>query len=316
MYHVIVNPTSRSGRGKRIWQKQIEPSLQREKIPYRVYFSQKAGDISKIARELALQAAGAPLSLLLLGGDGTVNELVQELPPGSDVTLGYIPTGSSNDLARDLKIPTSPKKALDLILHTGTPKPMDLGAVLYPDGRKRRFCVSCGLGYDAAVCEEVQRSVLKTLLNRVGLGKLVYLGIALKQLFAARSVSARLTLDGGVPEDLGKILFVTGMNHRFEGGGFLFCPQADWGDGVLDLCVVGNLPRLLVLFALPTAFFGKHYRFHGISSRRASRFVLETDAPLWVHTDGEVTTQAARLEVFCEPDALRILTPGENLKHL
>ena len=312
MYHVIVNPASRSGRGKRIWAKQVEPVLKRENVPYQVHFSKKSGDLSEIAWEILAAAEGAPVNMILLGGDGTMNELIQGFPEDVSVTLGYIPTGSSNDLARDLKIPGSGPKALDLILHTGKPYPMDLGCVTYPDGQKRRFCVSCGLGYDAAVCVEVQRSSLKAVLNRFGLGKLVYLGVALKQLFATKAVSARLTLDDNAPIDIGKMLFVAGMIHRFEGGGFMFCPDADDSDGVLNLCAVGDVSKLLVLFALPTAFVGKHYRFRGITPYRARRFVLETSAPMWVHTDGEVGSLTNQLEVTCKQHAVQIIRPANK----
>lgn len=310
MYHIIINPASRSGRGLRIWQKQVEPVLKSEKVPYEVHFSEEKGDIAKTVASLAASSAkDSQLTLIILGGDGTMNEAIQGIPAGADVTLGYIPTGSSNDLARDLGIPRKPGAALDLILHTGKPRPMDLGRLTYPDGESRRFSVSCGLGYDAAVCEEVQRSRFKTVLNKMGLGKLSYLVIALKQLFATKAISGRLSLDNSEPIDIGSILFVAGMIHRFEGGGFMFCPEADDSDGLLDLCAAGNLPKLLVLFALPTAFKGKHYRFKGITPYRAGQFILEADIPLWVHTDGEVSRRTNRIVVTCERHAVQIITP-------
>lgn len=310
MYHIIINPASRSGKGLRIWQKEVEPVLKSEKVPYEVHFSEEKGGIAKTVASLAASSAkDSKLTLIILGGDGTMNEAIQGIPTGADVTLGYIPTGSSNDLARDLGIPKKPGAALNLILHTGKPRPMDLGRLTYPDGESRRFSVSCGLGYDAAVCEEVQRSRFKTVLNKMGLGKLSYLVIALKQLFATKAVSGRLSLDNGEPIDIGSILFVAGMIHRFEGGGFMFCPEADDSDGILDLCAAGNLPKLLVLFALPTAFKGKHYRFNGITPYRAEQFILEADIPLWVHTDGEVSRRADRIVVTCERHAVQIVTP-------
>ena len=311
MYHIIINPASRSGKGLRIWQKQVEPVLKSEKVPYEVHFSEEEGGITKtVADLLAGSAADSQLTLIILGGDGTMNEAIQGIPVGADVILGYIPTGSSNDLARDLGIPRKPTAALDLILHTGKQRPMDLGKLTYPDGESRRFSVSCGLGYDAAVCEEVQRSRFKMVLNKIGLGKLSYLVIALKQLFATKAISGRLTLDNNEPIDMGSILFVAGMIHRFEGGGFMFCPEADDSDGLLDLCAAGNLPKLLVLLALPTAFKGRHYRFRGITPYRAGQFILESDIPLWVHTDGEVSRRADRIVVTCERHAVQIITPG------
>ena len=311
MYHIIVNPASRSGKGLKIWQEKIEPTLKEENVPYTVHFSKEKGGVTGIVSELC-SGHSAPLTLIILGGDGTMNEAVQAVPADASVTIGYIPTGSSNDLARDLGIPKKPAAALELILHTGRPRPMDLGVLTYSDGESRRFCVSCGMGYDAAVCEETQRSRIKTVLNRLGLGKLTYLGIALKQLFATKAISGRLTLNDGESIDIGAMLFVTGMIHRFEGGGFMFCPKADDSDGFLDLCAVGDLAKLLVLFALPTAFNGKHYRFRGITPYRAEHFTLEADAPLWIHTDGEVNRRADRISVSCLRHAVLMITPDRK----
>ena len=309
MYHIIVNPASRSGRGMRIWKKKIKPALQDEGIAYKCHFSKKSGDAAKTVRNIFSKASGESVSLIVLGGDGTMNEVVQGIPETGDAVVGYIPTGSSNDLARDLDIPSSPMAALDLILHTGRPHPMDVGVITYTDGTRQRFCVSCGLGYDAAVCEEAQRSQIKSALNRLGLGKLTYLGIALKQLFTAKAVSGRLTLDNDQTVDIGNMLFTAGMIHRFEGGGFKFCPDADDGDGYLDLCAVGDIPKPLILFALPTAFVGKHYRFKGVTPYRTRQFVLETGAPLWAHTDGEVSRKTCKITVSCMHHALQIIRP-------
>ncbi len=211
MYHIIINPASRSGKASKIWQKQIEPALQREDISYRAYFSQKAGDVARIARSILNACEEIPLRLIILGGDGTVNEALQGMTDTSRILLGYIPTGSSNDLARDLGLPKNPLAALDLILHSGLPMSMDLGTVTYPDGEMRRFAVSCGIGFDAAVCEEALRSKIKRTMNRLGLGKLTYLGIALRQLFASRAVSATLTVGDGTPVSIGNMLFVACM---------------------------------------------------------------------------------------------------------
>ncbi len=306
MYHIIINPASGSGQGLKIWKNQIAPMLRSRDIPFRPCFTERKGDASRIAGDIARQTAG-PLSLIILGGDGTVNEALQGPEDTSRITLGYIPTGSSNDLARDLRIPTAPSAALELILHSGKPHPMDLGILTYPDGDSRRFAVSCGMGFDAAVCEEALHSRIKSAMNRVGLGKLTYLGIALKQLFAAKAISGRLTMEDGQLIDIGNMLFTACMLHRFEGGGFMFAPDADDSDGYLNLCAVGDLPKLLILFALPTAFVGKHYRFRGITPYKVRALTLETSLPLWVHTDGEVSRKSRRIHVICEQNAIQIL---------
>lgn len=309
MYHIIINPASRSGRGLKIWKEQIEPALHAKKISYRSYFSDRPGDIQKITAQILSARNGRSVSIIILGGDGTVNEALQGMEDTSLVTLGYIPTGSSNDLARDLQLPREPLKALELILQGGKAQLMDLGRITYSDGSIRKFAVSCGIGFDAAVCEEALHSRLKVFFNKIGLGKLTYLGIALKQLFAAKAVSCSLILDNGACVNIRRVLFVTCMLHRYEGGGFMFCPQADAGDGFLDLCAVGDIPKALILLALPTAFFGKHYYFKGVTHYRAQKIQLETSSPLWVHTDGEVTRKSRALSIDCIQDAIQIIVP-------
>ena len=318
MYHIIINPASRSGKGIKLWTQQIVPKLHNAKIPFRAYFSKQVGDVAQLVREICETIkresetnATSPEDtvMIILGGDGTMNEALQGLDFTLPITLGYIPTGSSNDFARDLGIPKDPATALELILNGGKVTSMDIGTITYPNGENRHFAVSCGIGYDAAVCAESLRSRIKGLCNKIGLGKLTYLGIALKQLFAAKAVSGTLTLDDNDPIPIGKMLFTTGMIHRYEGGGFMFCPNAVSDDGLFDICVAGDLPKLLILFALPTAFYGKHYMFKGISGYRAAKIKIETPVPLWVHTDGEVGHQTTSLTITCKSKAMRVITP-------
>lgn len=310
MYHIIVNPASRSGRGLKIW-KQIEPLLLKKKVSYQVYFSKKPGDVE--AEALRLSGLHTPVKLILLGGDGTLNEALQGLHPLSSFIIGYIPTGSSNDLARDLHLPTEPAAALDVILKEEHITPMDVGVVEYENTgyhpRKRKFIVSCGIGYDAAVCQEALHSPIKDTLNHLGLGKLTYLGIALKQLITTPKSACELWLDDAAdPVKLSKILFIATMNHRYEGGGFKFCPDADYTDGAFDLCVAGNIPKAFVLPILPTAFSGKHFRFKGITPYRAKKIRIRTALPLWVHTDGEVKTKADSILLYQNEEKLSIIS--------
>ncbi len=306
MYHFILNPVSRSGKGRKLWDTVIEPYLQASQTPYTAHFSGRAGDITRLTEEIASQDSAVPHRIVVLGGDGTLDEALQGIPDLSRVVLGYIPIGSGNDFTRDTPIPKDPLKALRRILEAGHTTAMDIGTVTYEDGTCHRFIVSSGIGFDAAVCEETNRSDMKGFLNRLGLGRLTYLGIALKQLFASRAVSCRIRLDDGEPVSVNRILFAAFMNHRYEGGGFKFAPAADYRDGLLDLCVVGDLSKVLILVALPTAFFGRHYMFRGITPYRAHKIEIHTSVPLWVHTDGEVARRSDRLTITCRQQALQM----------
>lgn len=322
MYYVIVNPASKSGRGAKIFA-ELKPILEKQNVPYVAYFSERAGHVTEIVRKLCatVPATGEhPLKLLVLGGDGTMNEALQGISDFDSTVIGYIPTGSSNDLARDLSLPKDPKDVLMQILSCKKATAMDLGCVTYESisadrsrkhaenhPKKRYFAVSCGIGFDAAVCEEALASRFKNILNKVGLGKLTYLVIALKQLLAAKKISCDITLENAQPIHLNHCLFVASMIHQYEGGGFQFCPGADAHDGVLDICAVGDISKGLVLMALPTAFKGQHYKFDGIDRHAASALRLTTSAPLWVHTDGEVSVKATAITLTCEKEKLQML---------
>ena len=276
MVNMVINPASKSGHGLEMW-KELEDWLLKHSIEYEAFLSKGPGDVTRIVHELCengLSKASSMLRIIILGGDGTFNEALQGITDFDCVEIGYIPTGSSNDLARDLGIKGDPSFLLSRILVCDKPHLMDLGRLTYHDSASERsrlheekdsdtryFAVSCGIGYDAAICEEALASHFKNTLNRLGLGKLTYLTIALKQLILTKRGNCTITLDGKEPFELKSFLFIATMIHRFEGGGFMFCPDADAQDGRFNLCAVGPIAKLRILFALPSALKGQHYRY-------------------------------------------------------
>ena len=275
MVNMVINPASKSGHGLEMW-KELEDWLLKHSIEYEAFLSKGPGDVTRIVHELCengLSKASSVLRIIILGGDGTFNEALQGITDFDCVEIGYIPTGSSNDLARDLGIKGDPSFLLSRILVCDKPHLMDLGRLTYHDSASERsrlheekdsdtryFAVSCGIGYDAAICEEALASHFKNTLNRLGLGKLTYLTIALKQLILTKRGNCTITLDGKEPFELKSFLFIATMIHRFEGGGFMFCPDADAQDGRFNLCAVGPIAKLRILFALPSALKGQHFR--------------------------------------------------------
>ncbi len=322
MYSFLVNPASRSGRGQKYWER-IKPVLEERKIPYQVFFSKGPGDMVKLSRQLtsSLSPEGEDVHLVVLGGDGTANEAVQGIADFSRTRFSYIPTGSSNDLARDAGISRNPLETLECILSSARERRIDVGFLHYntaylPEASRpadvppdRRFLVSCGIGFDAGVCQEAMKSLMKDFLNKVGLGKLTYLGIALKQLMRSGRDSAELVIDENSPSAksirLPGLMFIACMSHCYEGGGFYFCPGADAADGMLDLCTVSGVPKWKVLLVLPTAFQGKHYRYNGVERYGGQTIHIRTSAPLWVHTDGEVACRSDDITVSCSKHLLR-----------
>lgn len=97
------------------------------------------------------------------------------------------------------------------------------------------------------------------------------------------------------------------MVHRYEGGGFMFCPDADAFDGSLDLCMAENLTRRKVLRVLPSAFSGKHVRHkREIHMLRAKDIVVRAEEPMYFHVDGEVVCCAKELHLSCLQRKLKL----------
>ncbi len=214
MFHVIINPASRSGRALALW-KNAEHCFREAGISYKVYFSQYQGHIEKICRDLT--SDGQDVKLVVFGGDGTVNEAINGIQDFDHVQLGYVPTGSSNDLARGLGLEKDPRKVLSKILKGETTRTVDLGVVHYldtenapqtnaykstlqkdsadpTDNSSRRFIVSAGIGFDAAICQEVSVSPFKKVFNKLHLGKLIYLAVAIRLILTQKMVPATVTL--------------------------------------------------------------------------------------------------------------------------
>lgn len=304
MYHFIVNPNARSGLGKKIW-KDLEQTLRSKKIEYKVYYTKYQKQATAIAKEIT--SDGEEHTIVALGGDGTVNEVVNGIVHYEKTILGYIPIGSSNDFARGLELPTDPLEALENILKCPNLHPMNVGEICYKD-KRRRFAVSCGIGFDADICHEEVISHVKKFMNKLKLGKLTYVMIALHRLFMTTPCDVKITLDDKKELTFPKTYFVALMNNRYEGGGVKFCPKADNSDDKIDFAVAYNMPKLKVLALFPTAFAGLHVHFRGVHIGRAGKIEVRTEKPLPLHTDGEPIFLQNHIVVQCVPKKIRVIT--------
>ena len=321
MYHFIINPVSRSGRGQKLWN-EIKPYLKKHKIPYKAHISDAPGKIMEIVSELTSDFDEEYIKLVVLGGDGTVNEVLQGVADFTHTYIAYIPTGSSNDLARDLQITGEPIEILKQILRSKKTVPIDMGVLTYNSMNKERsrlhskhikntryFATGCGIGFDAAICEEALASKTKNFFNKIGLGKMTYGVIAVKQLFTATKSGCKLYLDDKPAIHIKRLWLMAVMVHKYQGGGMKFCPSADYRDGYFDICTAGDISALKVLAFLPRTFSGKHVGAKGVNMYRAKNVRITTEVPLWVHTDGEVSVQSNDISLSCRKQTVNILNP-------
>ena len=331
MFHFVINPASQSGNADEE-RARFKDLLDRAQIPYKVHYSKKKGDITRICRELSLQAAAEqktaagkaePMCLVIVGGDGTMNEAVNGIADFSAVRVGFLMSGSGNDLGRDLYAGASPEEILKTILRGEVVRRIDVGEVEYHDadpssdgpdaaaGSVHRFNISCGIGYDALSCYYADRSRLKAVLNRISLGQLVYILSAIRSLAACPLTEAELTFDpeGPAPaqDHVSRYLLAVGMNHQYQGGGFRFCPDAVNCDGQLDVCVAGDFHKLSFFRIFPGINKGRHLKEKGLYIRRTPSVRIRLKQPLCVHTDGEVERRSADLTLRMIPSALMLL---------
>lgn len=304
MYSFIVNPNARTGLGFQIWE-DLEKVLKEKKVDYEVHFTKRTRHATKIAEELT--SAPGEHTLIVLGGDGTINEVVNGIADLKHTTLGYIPIGSSNDFARAMHLSTDPVQALNNILSPQKYTDVNIGLLNYSD-KTKRFAVSAGLGFDAGVTHQVMVSKLKLFLNKLKLGKLSYAVVALQRIISMTPRKMTLILDDKKRLEFDKVYFAAAMNQRYEGGGFAFCPAADPSDDILDIILVSDISKLKILFLLPTAFKGWHVHFKGVRTFRCKKAELISETPLPVHTDGEPVFLKRTISASLEPDKLHIIT--------
>lgn len=311
MLYIIVNPASKSGLGKTRFTL-LKEKLNENFIVYEAFLTDKKHGAVRCTRQIMERIdkdrASDPV-IAVLGGDGTMNEVMTTLNDRNDIAIAYLPTGSSNDLARALHISADPNEFIQRYQH-GQIRNVDLGQLEIPGSvprSKRNFCVSCGIGLDAAVCKETNSSPVKDLLNRLHLGKLSYVVIAIKQILTARQTSCDITLADRTTHHFDRVLFVVTMIHPYEGGGVKMTPMADGCDGRFDIMVVANLHPFRAFYLLPLAFLGKHTNSRFIHFLRSESLTIHTDDKLTVHADGEYAGELQTLSLTCIHGGVRFI---------
>ncbi len=308
MYFFIVNLTSRTGKAREIWIK-VEKELRRREVAYEAHITKYAGHGRELADQLCTRGAACPegACLVVVGGDGTVNEVINGMHDFERVRFGYIATGSGNDLGRGLEIPKDPLKALEGILNAAEPYRMDLGLVTDGEGRERRFAISTGIGIDAEVCRQALTSGLKKVLNHLGLGSLTYVLLTVKSLFTMPTTELTISFDNGEKKKISRMIFVAGMNHPWEGGGVPMAPRADCQDGKLSVCCVYGIPRLKAFFLLPWLVQAKHEGLKGFEIVDCEQYELAIARPMAVHGDGEYLGDQTHVTCRCMRGMLQVM---------
>jgi diacylglycerol kinase (ATP) len=296
---VILNPYSNRWNSQKRWP-EAESALKAAGVDFDTVISQKKGQIV----ELAEQAVHEKCSLIIIaGGDGSIGDAANGLMRavqsrnGKLIPLGIMPTGSANDLAYALGLPTDLKEAAKVI-GAGKTRQMDLGKL-----NDRYFVNNSAAGLEPYVTIKHEKI-------RGIKGIVRYLVAAVQAIMDKPEWHGNVKWDGG--EFNGKLSFISIGNGR-RTGGFFMTPHADLFDGKLTLAFGYRGTRLGLFQALPRAFNedkGSYVEMEGMQEVHATRIAIHLDKPSPAHTDGELFPDWMQdFEYQILPKCLNIIVP-------
>jgi YegS/Rv2252/BmrU family lipid kinase len=288
MLSLIVNPSAGGGRAGKVLP-DVQAGLSELGLEYHI---ERTSSLEH-ARELALSAADQGEIAAALGGDGLVGAVAGALK-NSDGVLGVLPGGRGNDFARVLGIPLEARAACR-VLANGEPRMLDLGQI----GSSTFIGIaSCGFDSDA------NRVANESKLVR---GNLVYAYGALRALAGWKPARFEVRIDGGeVRARTGYT--VAAANSKAYGGGMFMAPDASLEDGLLDVIIVGHVPKRTFLRLLPTVFKGEHVRQHNVEVLRGREVEISCDRPFTMYADGDPIAELP-VTVRVLAGAVRVMVP-------
>ncbi len=251
-----------------------------------------AAATSRLAAQVAQRGDDV---LAVLGGDGTAH-LAAQAVAGSPTALAVLPSGTGNDLAAALGIPTDPVAAARHVadaLRGGQRRRIDLGSI---DGGACFTTVLC-TGFDAAVNARANAMRWPAGPRRYDLAVLAEL---------AALTPRRVRVQAGDTElDLEAILVAVGNGPSY-GGGLRICPDATLDDGLLDVIVIAAASRRRLLRVFPSLRTGGHIDEPEVTVLRAATVRIDGDPGWPVYADGE-PQGTLPVTMHCEPGALTVV---------
>ena len=271
MLDIIVNPIAGGKRGKKIKKalKKVTIRLNQRQVEYNVHQSAYRGHATILTKQLIENGA---TDIVIMGGDGSLHEVINGFSNFDKVNLGLIPCGTGNDFANVLGLPLDPVKAIDLIID---------GQAKYTDYMQLptvRGMNVVGMGIDVDVL--VRYSQLKRK-NKFG-----YTWCLIKTLLNFDYVNFTAEVDG-VKKDY-KAFIAAIANGNVYGGGIRICPPANPTDNNIDFLIVNEIPKHKILFKLIQLLSGKIMKFPETEHVKCKKVKITAQSPYVVNVDGEL----------------------------
>jgi YegS/Rv2252/BmrU family lipid kinase len=297
----LVNPASANGSTGRRWPELARRAAARG-LTGEALLSERPGHLSELAREAV---AGGATSLVVVGGDGTVHEVVDGLAStgaGGDVELGVVPLGTGRDFARSLRIPKRLDDALDVV-RDGRLRTVDIGRATYMRGdgeAHAHFANFAGAGISGAIADRANRT------TKAFGGRLSFIWATLAVFSRWQPTEMTVEIDGDRRQVL--LLEALAMNGDYTAGGMWVAPEASLEDGTFDVVLIGDFSKAEFTTTFPKIYRGTHVSHAKVEIVRARELRVDAPTPLPIVLDGEQPgTTPVRFELL--PGALRVRAP-------
>ena len=300
---VIVNPNAGRKKGFRDWE-EISSLLSKYRFRYHVVFTERPEHAIQLSRS---HIEDGFRYILVVGGDGTMNEVVngmfqQKACKTTDITLGMITVGTGNDWGRMFGIPSDYREAVRALLRNNT-FIQDAGTVEYlkeSNIQNRYFVNIAGLGFDAEVARRSNR-----LKERGKGGPLLYLITIFTSLMNFKHLNALISVDGLAIES--QIFSMNVGICRYSGGGMLQVPNAIPDDGLFDLTVINRMRKMKIIRSLKRLYDGTITEHPKVDSYTGKSIRVESSDKIHLETDGE-TLGHTPIEFTIIPKSIKIIT--------
>ena len=284
---IIINPHAGRKRALRQWVK-LERELQKHEYVFDTFFTNGPMHAVTIMEEIK----GKYEKFILVSGDGTFNEILQNFIPEQNI-LGLVGCGTGNDLLRSLETKKDIKSTAQRIMNFNI-REIDLW-----QANGRVFANGAGIGFDAEVVNDVNRKG-KTLFP-----KLDYFASIFHVLFSYKPTKVKINVDGTIFED--QIMLCLNSNGRFIGGGMMIAPSAKLDDQLLYICIIKAISKLRFLKEYPSIFSGNHVKKTEFVKVLTGKSVkISAAKPMHIQADGEAIG-VTPLEISLCPYKLKIL---------
>jgi YegS/Rv2252/BmrU family lipid kinase len=287
---VVANPVAGAGRGGSEADRLV-PLLEERGHRVDLAFTGGPGDARRSVAERV--RAEPPDRIVVVGGDGTLNEVVNGLPDPAALPVAQLAVGTANMLARELGLPRRAEGVVD-VLERGELRRIDVGRA-----NGRRFLMNVSCGFDAMVVESIAS-------RRSGiLGFHAYVRPILEGLGRYREPRLAVRLDAGEARPAALVIVSNLQNY---GGLFSVSDRASCDSGHFVVCVCRRARRRELVGYLLAAFMRRLSRVRGVEIATAKRIVIESHEPVAIQIDGDYAGTTP-LEIDLEPARVAIAVP-------